>query len=90
LLGNSSIKLRLFILLGSRGFHGFGLWEVKMLWVQVMGVTLVLQCIYSKFTGAVFNLLCCQQVKKHITGAFPQDAWMRIADARCIVKKTAA
>jgi hypothetical protein len=23
------------------GFYGFGLWEVKMLWVQVMGVTLV-------------------------------------------------
>jgi hypothetical protein len=23
------------------GFHGFGLWEVKMLWVWIMGVTLV-------------------------------------------------
>jgi hypothetical protein len=23
------------------GFYGFGLWEVKMLWVRVMGVTLV-------------------------------------------------
>ncbi len=28
-------------LLGSRGFYGFGLWEVEMLWVRVMGVTLV-------------------------------------------------
>ncbi len=24
------------------GFYGFGLWEVEMLWVRVMGVTLVL------------------------------------------------
>ncbi len=23
------------------GFYGFGLWEVKMLWVWIMGVTLV-------------------------------------------------
>jgi hypothetical protein len=36
---DSPITLRLFLVRG--GFYGFGLWEVKMLWVQIMGVTLV-------------------------------------------------
>jgi hypothetical protein len=27
--------------MGLRKFYGFGLWGVKMLWVPVMGVTLV-------------------------------------------------
>jgi hypothetical protein len=42
------------------GFYGFSLWEVKMLWVQTLGVTLVLRLVqtihesermYSRFQG---------------------------------------
>jgi hypothetical protein len=40
LAGESPIRLGLFSA-GFEGFYGFGLWEVKMLWVQLMGVTLV-------------------------------------------------
>jgi hypothetical protein len=37
-------------------FYGFGLWEVKMLWIQVTGVTLVisLQIMWSD------EALCCR------------------------------
>ncbi len=41
MLGLIPHKIEAVFLLGSRGFYGLGLWEVKMLWVQVMGVTLV-------------------------------------------------
>jgi hypothetical protein len=40
-MGNSPIRLKLFIAGFVGFFYGFGLWEVEMLWVWVMGVTLV-------------------------------------------------
>jgi hypothetical protein len=36
------MKLFFFFLFGSSGFFGFILWEVPMLWGEIMGVTLVL------------------------------------------------
>jgi hypothetical protein len=40
-----AIRLRIFFCLIRGGFYGFGLWEVKMLWVQVMGEALVYICV---------------------------------------------
>jgi hypothetical protein len=39
--GESSHKIDAVFCWFKEGFCGFGLWEIKMLWVQVMGVTLV-------------------------------------------------
>jgi hypothetical protein len=37
------IRLKLCFAGFEKGFYRFGLWEVKMLWVRVMGVTLVVR-----------------------------------------------
>jgi hypothetical protein len=50
LVGRRTHKSKAFFLQVQRGFYGFRLWEVKMLWVRIMGVTLVfvhLSWIYS-------------------------------------------
>jgi hypothetical protein len=41
LAGEFSYKIEAVFCWVRRGFYGFGSWEVKMLWVRVMGVTLV-------------------------------------------------
>jgi hypothetical protein len=40
LAGRQTHKIKAFFM-GLRVFYGFGLWEFKMLWVRIMGVTLV-------------------------------------------------
>jgi hypothetical protein len=61
---NSPVRLRLCFCWVRRGcIYGFGLWEVKMLWVPVMGVTLVyiLQAssIHLQFFSFVFPSIVC-------------------------------
>jgi hypothetical protein len=41
LAGEFPHKIEAVFLLGSRGFYGFGLWKVEMLWVRGTGGTLV-------------------------------------------------
>jgi hypothetical protein len=64
LAGRHTHENRAFFM-GSRGLYGFGLWEVKMLWVRFMGVTVVLLCsrshppsfVSSSFTFIIGTLL---------------------------------
>jgi hypothetical protein len=43
LAGEFSHKIEAVFFAGFKEFlYGFGLWEVKMLWVQVMGLTLMI------------------------------------------------
>jgi hypothetical protein len=55
LLGDKPIIIELFFM-GSRGFLWVRFWEVKILWVRIMGVTLVFGwCIKALETFEVFG-----------------------------------
>jgi hypothetical protein len=59
LAGRQTHKNKAFFLWVRGGFYGFGLWEVNMLWVWIMGVTLVqlrlLDCTKHIFEGAMHH-----------------------------------
>ncbi len=42
-MGDEPIIIEQFLFMGSRGLLWVRLWEVKILWVRIMGVTLVLE-----------------------------------------------